>query len=536
MDSRKRLGVFGWGVVAPQSPDIDRFERNLEQATSWLAPFQGFGPSNFLVGAPEFDFSVYKPWINERFEPRKFAQIDSKMGDMVKYAIGAFIQALEQNPGLEEELQRLGREAHIYVGTGLGDFPLQFEIAKEYSRAQQCWNRFWCREEHNPLLAEFREGDETTREGMRRDLGVPEDDPAGLEPEAPAFERAVENWHAFWVAHSEGLKSYLEELRAIEAEGIEGDIDAGKGRLIRRKLSARKKLNARYGCPPEPWNAVDANLLWNIPNIPAAQISMLGRITGPAIAPIAACSGFGTALKLAANAIQLGQAKAVVVGMTDPEPHALSVGAFYQARVLAQDGQVSKPFTGMRGTHISGGACIWIVGDADYFLGLGMKPLGLEILGVAMNSDADHIITPSTEGPRAVIREALEAAGVGPQEVKTWDMHATATPGDWTELQNALSVFPGTTHFTARKGSFGHGMSVCGGWELTAQHLGVAKGRLHPVDLTPEELHPQVRALEDALVRGDSAVLEGCVAGKINMGVGGVNACVISRPWTAKVS
>ena len=31
------------------------------------------------------------------------------------------------------------------------------------------------------------------------------------------------------------------------------------------------------------------------------QISMLGHITGPAFAPAAACSGFGTALKLAVN-------------------------------------------------------------------------------------------------------------------------------------------------------------------------------------------------------------------------------------------
>ncbi len=37
-----------------------------------------------------------------------------------QYAIGAFIQALGQNPGLEAELRRLGTEAHVYVGTGLG--------------------------------------------------------------------------------------------------------------------------------------------------------------------------------------------------------------------------------------------------------------------------------------------------------------------------------------------------------------------------------------------------------------------------------
>ena len=61
MDSEhKRIGIFGWGIVAPRSPDIDHFEENLEDSTSWLEPFDGFGPNNFLVGRPEFDFASYK--------------------------------------------------------------------------------------------------------------------------------------------------------------------------------------------------------------------------------------------------------------------------------------------------------------------------------------------------------------------------------------------------------------------------------------------------------------------------------------------
>jgi len=527
---RKRIGIFGWGVVAPKSPDIASFERNLMSAESWLEPFNGFGPDNFLVGNPEFDFGVYKDWVDERFEPRKYAQLEAKMGNMVKYAIGAFIQSLQQNSGIEERLQELGRQTHIYVGTGLGDLATNFRVGRDYFRAQRRWKRFWCQEQHNPLLAEFRAAGQTDRDRMRQELGVPVD-PVELGKQDERYEEAVDEWLDFWVRESPSLQDYLKELREIEAQGIGEDIDKGKGSVIRRKASARKKLNARYGCPLEPWNAVEANLLWNIPNIPAAQISMLGRITGPTIAPMAACSGFGTALKLGVSAIRHGEAKAAVIGMTDPEPHPLTVGSFFAARVVSQDGQVSKPFTGMRGTHVSGGACIWIIGDADYFRELGMKTVVLEILGAAVNSDADHIITPSQEGPRAVIQQSLDAAGVEPEEVATWDMHATATPGDWTELQNILSVVPGATQLTARKGSFGHGMSVCGGWELTAQHLGFAQGILHPVDLEEEELHPQIRPHHDALVRHELAELEGRVAGKLNMGVGGVNACVISRLW-----
>ena len=52
-----RVGIFGWGVVAPRSPNIDRFAENLGSTESWLETFNGYGPDNFLVGLPEFRFA-----------------------------------------------------------------------------------------------------------------------------------------------------------------------------------------------------------------------------------------------------------------------------------------------------------------------------------------------------------------------------------------------------------------------------------------------------------------------------------------------
>ena len=53
----KRVGVFGWGIVAPRSANVEAFARNLESSESWLAPFNGFGPDCFLVGRPDFNFA-----------------------------------------------------------------------------------------------------------------------------------------------------------------------------------------------------------------------------------------------------------------------------------------------------------------------------------------------------------------------------------------------------------------------------------------------------------------------------------------------
>ena len=120
----RRVAIFGWGIVAPRSPNIERFAQNLESAESWLSPFHGFGPDNFLVGMPEFRFEDYKPWVDQRFRPTRFPQLADKMDRSSLFAIGTFIQALSQNPGLEDELARLGHEAHVYFGTGLGSLPV----------------------------------------------------------------------------------------------------------------------------------------------------------------------------------------------------------------------------------------------------------------------------------------------------------------------------------------------------------------------------------------------------------------------------
>ncbi len=453
MADRKRVGIFGWGVVAPKSPNIDVFTRNLERADTWLSPFTGFGQSNFLVGYPEFDFESYRPWFDERFPPAKFAQLKEKMGPMVQFAIGAFIQSLGQNAGLEAYLQALGIKCHVYVGTGLGDITITEEQALVYDRAFRRWNEFWAAPERCAPLRRHREGEP--------DAGAPQN-PAELALGTEEWIDAKHAWEAYWAQKSDALGEYLIEARAIHGEPVPPSSGSAKLTSIRQKLNRIRALNKKYGCPEEPWAAVSPNLLWNISNIPAAQISMLGKIVGPAYAPIAACASFGVAAKMAFDAIQSGDATAVVIGMTDPPPHAMVISAFYNANVLSADADVSRPLTGLKGTHIAGGACVWIVGDIEAMTAQGFRPIGMELVGIGTSSDAHHIITPSKGGPQLAMKAALEEVQLG--EVTTWDMHATATPGDATEIENSLELLHPDVIFTARKGTFGHGMSVGGGF------------------------------------------------------------------------
>jgi 3-oxoacyl-[acyl-carrier-protein] synthase II len=67
--------VYGWGIVAPKSPNIEVFRRNLASAETWLTPFDGFGPDNFLTGTPDFQFCDYEDWIKSRFAPRHYQKL-----------------------------------------------------------------------------------------------------------------------------------------------------------------------------------------------------------------------------------------------------------------------------------------------------------------------------------------------------------------------------------------------------------------------------------------------------------------------------
>ena len=90
----RRVGIYGWGIVAPKAANVDEFADRLGCAESWLAPFEGFGPNNFLVGRPRFSFEAYRPWIEERFPPNRYPQLRDKMDLAALYAGAAsFVQA-----------------------------------------------------------------------------------------------------------------------------------------------------------------------------------------------------------------------------------------------------------------------------------------------------------------------------------------------------------------------------------------------------------------------------------------------------------
>jgi 3-oxoacyl-(acyl-carrier-protein) synthase len=519
-----RVGIYGWGIVAPGARNVAAFAEVLQSGTTALAPSAKpeLGPGLFAVGDPAFSFDDYTAWIAARQGASYASRMLAKMTDNVQFVIGATIQALESAPGLEALVKQLDEQCHVYVGSGVGDLPESYRAANTLARAMREWNHFWASPAHCAERRLF-QSEGTLSAGL-----APPVDPATLPIDSEQRFEALGAWDAFWAGRSAELRGFLERFAEIESLGTDNDEEDAHLHAIRKRLREHRRLLEDTGCPPPPWGVVSPNLLWNIQNSPAAQITMLLGVHGEAWAPVGACSTFGVALRCGRDAVLRGDAKIAIVGTTDPRPDPALASAFHQARVMPGTGEINRPFTSLRGTHLSGGACVWIIGDAEWCEARGMKPIGGYVESVTLASDAEHIITPSKTGPKRAIVRAYAEAGITPGDVALIDLHATGTPGDLNELALVEEFIGPTTRITARKGQFGHGMAASGGWELTAVAMNLAGRTALPCGMAEADLHPRIPHKE-RIVAEHAAPLADGVGVKLMLGVGGITACVVLR-------
>ncbi|MES2615559.1 MAG: beta-ketoacyl synthase N-terminal-like domain-containing protein [Bdellovibrionota bacterium] len=529
-NNSRKVFLYGVGVVAPGSSNLSEFLSFVDQGKSALTPKKSLYNA-FLAGTPKFDFSVYKPWLEERHGPKRYPLLVEKSGDLIKYGAGSLIQAISTTPGLEHAISQIDPKLQIQYSTGLGDLPIIHKSARELDKSLFNWNSFWSTPQRNKALAQHLNGEKKDSNCPPHFESFPVDTQERYE--------AVQTWNSYWAQKSHLLQEYLAKLTKIESEGVNGpDIENAKLSLIRNKIKARNELATEYGYPSPPWESVSSNLLWNIPNLAASQASMLLNLHGEALGVLGACASFGTLVNNAFRDISSGQVDVSIIGAVDASPSDELISAFYGGRLAVMGETSGVPFCDLRGTHISGGACTWVLACEETMKKFNVPHMGIEILGAGVSSDAEHIITPSKEGPKLAMKRAFAAADIQKQDIQAWDMHATGTPGDWNEFMLIQDFVPDNAIISARKGLFGHGMAVCGGWELTAQLLGAKKTShntivLPPTGIEPARLNPKIASLNRTILLDKPIEIampkDGLVCGKLGMGVGGVSSCVIAK-------
>jgi 3-oxoacyl-[acyl-carrier-protein] synthase II len=518
-----RIAVFGWGAVAPGAPDVSSLRALVARGESALtAPNLGaLGQGLFVVGEPVVDEARLRAWLASRTNDVRASQWLARAGDCVRFTVAACAEALGCQPGIEQALRSLDPRVRVILGTGLTDLGEAFRAREDLSRARRGWDAFWARAEHNAARRAY-ESEGRAPEGA----SVPEDYRA-LALDSIERHDALLAWNAFWCAHSDARARFDARLAQIERTPVGDDIDRGPLRAIAARQRALRALVDEFGAPPPPWESVDPQLLWSIPNAPAAELTMLLGLHGPAFAPAGACAAFGLSLSLACEAIRLGECDAAIVGACDPKPLPEVVAAFHRGRLTPACGTRNDPFTALRGTHVAGGACVWIIGRESALRAKGLEPIGPSIAATAVSSDAEHMITPSEDGPRLAIAAALDRAKVTPDSIALWDLHASGTPGDARELSHARHFAGEKTAFTARKGQLGHGMGVAGGWELTLAALALSEGRAFDTGIPEESLHPAIVARARGALVTRERPLVGRHAVKVSLGVGGITSVVV---------
>ncbi|WP_200260305.1 beta-ketoacyl synthase N-terminal-like domain-containing protein [Streptomyces sp. HSG2] len=178
--------------------------------------------------------------------------------------------------------------------------------------------------------------------------------------------------------------------------------------------------------------------LANNPDYLTSFVSYRLGLTGPSIPVRTACSSSLVAVHMAGQALRAGECDIALAGGVEIEmPYGLGY-RHIRGGVESPDGVCRPLDAGAGGTVFGSGGGVVVLKRLDEALSDEDTVWGL-IRGSAVNNDGSERATftsPSVEGQRRVIAEALAVAGVDPVDLSYVELHGTATQvGDPVEVQ-----------------------------------------------------------------------------------------------------
>lgn len=199
---------------------------------------------------------------------------------------------------------------------------------------------------------------------------------------------------------------------------------------------------------------------------------------GPNFITVSACASATNALIDAFNYIKLGLMNVCISGGSEAAVTIAGVGGFNALKALSERNDspetASRPYDKDRDGFVlgEGGAAI-ILEELEHAKARGAK-IYAEMIGAGMSSDAYHITAPHPEGLGAyiVMKNAIENAGIKPEEIDYINTHGTSTPiGDPQEIK-AIEKFFGEhaydLNISSTKSMTGHLLGGAGAIEAAA--------------------------------------------------------------------
>jgi 3-oxoacyl-[acyl-carrier-protein] synthase II len=211
---------------------------------------------------------------------------------------------------------------------------------------------------------------------------------------------------------------------------------------------------------------------------------------GSPISLSTACSSGATAIQLGVEAIRRGETDAALCIGTDGSVNPESLIRFSLLSALSTQNEnpegASKPFSKNRDGFVMGeGGAALVLENAESAKARGAKILGY-VLGCGEKGDGFHRTRSSPDGMPAItaIRQALEDAGVVPEDIDYINAHGTSTPeNDKMEAMSCTAVFGermANLPISSNKSMIGHTLTAAGAVEAVMSLLTLATGRIPP--------------------------------------------------------
>lgn len=218
-------------------------------------------------------------------------------------------------------------------------------------------------------------------------------------------------------------------------------------------------------------------------NMVSGHLSILKGLKGPNLASVTACASGTHAIGLSARLIAAGDADVMLAGGAEKASTPMGIGGFSALKALStrndEPEKASRPWDeGRDGFVLGDGSGVLVLEEYEHAKARGAK-IYAELVGFGMSGDAYHMTaTPEDgDGARRAMQNALNDAGIKPEQVGYINAHGTSTHvGDISELRAAKAIFgdaPKNTVMSSTKSMTGHLLGAAGAIEAIITVLAV---------------------------------------------------------------
>ena len=227
--------------------------------------------------------------------------------------------------------------------------------------------------------------------------------------------------------------------------------------------------------------------------IPSSLVNMLGGfisiyqgLKGPNLASVTACAAGTHAIGEAAKSIMVGTADKMLVVGAESAICGVGIGGFAAMKALSTRNdspeKSSRPFDAGRDGFVMGeGAGALVLESYDDAVARGATIYG-ELIGFGESGDANHITTPTMDGPLRAMKSAYKMAGE--PKLDYVNAHGTSTPvndkNETAALKELLGGKENCPPMSSIKGQLGHCLGAAGAIEAVVCLMAMRDGVLPP--------------------------------------------------------